>query len=47
MFIKHIEFKSKERYNLNIMFKYDNLNNIDNINNIGISEKIILKKFLN
>jgi len=47
MFIKHIEFKSNERYNLNIMFKYDNLNNIDNINNIGISEKIILKKFLN
>ena len=46
MFIKHIEFKTNERYNLNIIFKYNNLNNVDSLNNIGISEKLILKKFL-
>ena len=47
MFIKHIEFKSNNRYNLNVMFKYNDLKSNDNLNNIGISEKLILKKFLN
>lgn len=47
MFMKHIEFKTNNRYNLNIMFKYNDLKSNDNLNNIGISEKLILKKILN
>jgi curved DNA-binding protein CbpA len=49
MFEKHIKYKSNDRFNININFKYidlDNNKNIEKMKNITTTEKIVLKNIL-
>jgi hypothetical protein len=47
MFEKHIKLKTNNRYNINLNFKYNDLEkNNDKIKNITTTEKIVLKNIL-